>query len=418
MFRVAEPKKPLQLNNDTTYGGADLSLNNTLIRCVVVVTYLCQILLLYSRSTFEPVCGLVLAFCSAILMFTPLYYVPVCLILLTPHAVGTVIMGRLSQYMYMGFMLIFRLFIIRFKVTFKMADMAWLFLGLFNWAHTVIYLTSTIGTEKLAIILILTLWMIYIRCDSHKNEGIYDRFLLAFAFAILFNAMVSLVSRSAASMYESSDRMGIIGFGSSDPNIAAMIITVGIAIFMSSNLIKIWLKIVACILLFFSLITTVSISGLIAAVLVVLIFAIIMNKDKKNVSVLLVILLGALIAVYIFPMLGIMGEKNAAGETVNYLEYFQEKLNEKAGNFAGNDIDNATSGRSELTRMNLQFLSEQSALKQLFGGNHVNPLGVNVSHNSFADIMLRFGYLGFVVVFIIMCYSPLCRIIVLYPNLQ
>ena len=396
MFRVAEPRKPLQLNNE----------NATFIRCVVIVAYLCQMLLLYNRSTFEPICGLILAACSAMLMFTPFYYVPVSVVMLTPHAMGTVILGRLSLYTFVGCLLIFRLFIVRFKITFTLTDLWWLFLGLFNWIHTLIFLTDYIGTEKLAIMLFFTLWMIYIRCDSHKKQDIYDRFLLAYAFAILVNATVSLFTRSAT-IYESSDRMGLIGVSSNDPNIAAMFITIGVAIFMSSNLIKIWLKIIACVLLFFSLITTVSISGFVAAVLVVLIFAIIMNKNKKNISVLLVILLGALLAVYIFPMLGIMGEKNTAGETVNYLEYFQEKINEKAGSFLGEDIDNATSGRSELTHINMQYFAEQSGLRQLFGGNHVNPLGVNVSHNSFADILLRFGYIGLIIVFVIMCYSLL-----------
>ena len=168
MFRVAEPRKPLQLNNENANAGVDLTLNNTFIRCVVIVAYLCQMLLLYNRSTFEPICGLILAACSAMLMFTPFYYVPVSVVMLTPHAMGTVILGRLSMYTFVGCLLIFRLFIVRFRITFTLTDLWWLFLGLFNWTHTLIFLTDYIGTEKLAIMLFFTLWMIYIRCDSHK----------------------------------------------------------------------------------------------------------------------------------------------------------------------------------------------------------------------------------------------------------
>ena len=404
MFR-AKQWQPSAIKYDNSQQN-EITANSVFIKCVIVAVYICQMLLLFSRSTFELVLGPVLAICIIILMFTPYYYIPVAVVFLTTHALGTVILGRISFFVLMGFMLVLRLFIVKFKNNFNLSDIAWMLLGLFNCFHLAVFMYDSIGSEKLTIIVVFTLWMIYMRGDTRSKEEVFPNFWLAFAFAITTNAVVSLLSRSAT-MYETSDRMGIIGFGSNDPNIAAMVITLGIAILLSSQKTKMWVRITALIILFFSLITTVSISGLIAATFTVLVFSIIMNKNKKNVSALLIILLGALVAVYLFPMLGIMGQKNAAGETVNYLEYFQEKLNDKMSNFAGSDIDNATSGRSELTRMNLEYLFEQSALKQLFGGNHVNPLGINVSHNSFVDIMLRYGYLGFFAVFLLMIYSVL-----------
>ena len=130
-----------------------------------------------------------------------------------------------------------------------------------------------------------------------------------------------------------------------------------------------------------------------------------MNKDRKNLSVLLIIILVAAVAISVFPMLGIVGGENASGEAVNYLEYYQEKLSNKVAEFLGGDYDSATTGRTEITRLNIEYLLEQPALNQLFGGNHVNPLGINVSHNCFVDVMLRFGFVGFVFVFAVMCYS-------------
>ena len=253
---------------------------------------------------------------------------------------------------------------------------------------------------------IFTAWLIYLRCDTRRDKDVFDKFLVAFAVAVTTDAIISLVSRTATK-YDASDRMGIIGIGSSDPNIAAMIITLAIAIIISSQRLKVWVKIVALVILAFNLITTVSISGFLAVVLILLVFAIVMNKNSHNLSVLLVIVLGVVLAVYLFPMLGITGEENAAGESVNYLEYFQEKLYDRVGRFFGDDLNRATSGRSELTRLNLEFFFEQSALKQLFGGNHVNPLGINVSHNTFADLLLRFGYIGTFAVIIMIIYSLL-----------
>lgn len=384
--------------------GVDLSLNNIFIKGVLVLSFVCQMLVLFNRGTFEYMVGPVMTVCFVVLTFTPYYYVPFAIVLLTPHALGTVFMGRLSIYMLLGFLLVLRLFVVKFKTNFVLIDLAWLVLGLFNCAHLYWYMFDHVGSEKLTYMVIFTLWIIYLRIDNRRDTGLINNFILAFGAAITTNAAVSLVARTATK-YAASDRMGLIGIGSNDPNIAAMMLSLGIAIIISTQKIKMWIKIVCLMVLFFSLITTVSISGLFAAALVILGFSVIMNKNRHNLSVLLVLILGAVLAIYLFPMLGIMGEENAAGETVNYLEYYQEKLYDRFSSFVGNDVDSATSGRTELTRMNLEYFSEQSAMKQLFGGNHVNPLGVNVSHNTFADNLLRFGYVGSFVIILILIYS-------------
>ena len=176
--------------------------------------------------------------------------------------------------------------------------------------------------------------------------------------------------------------MGLIGIGSNDFNIAAMIISLGIAVTLSSKRLKMWFKVAGVMIMCLTIITTVSISGFLAILLVMLLLAAIMNKNKHNISILLIIIFGALLAVYVFPMLGIMGGEDASGETINYLEYYQEKLTDRFDSFLSNNYDDATSGRTALSRLNLKYFSEQSAMTQLFGGVDTNPLGEGVSHNT------------------------------------
>ena len=47
------------------------------------------------------------------------------------------------------------------------------------------------------------------------------------------------------------------------------------------------------------------------------------------------------------------------------------------------------------------------AVTQLFGGVPVNPLGLGVSHNSYVDLVLRFGYLGASAIILMIFYSTI-----------
>lgn len=402
MQGIANLTNPEQLNNPQK--GVGLTLNNVFVKCVIIMSFICQMLVLYNRSIFESVTGPILALCIVILTFTDYYYIPFAIVLLTPHAIGTVIMGRISFYVFMGAILALRLLIIKFDIVFTLSNVLWLMLGLFNVLHLNIFMFEHVGSEKLTYMAIFTAWIVFLFADKRRDSEIVDKFFLTFGIAIVTNATVSLISRTATK-YVASDRLGIIGIGASDPNIAAMMLTLAVAIIIGSKYLKVWLKIVLVLIPMLSMITTVSVSGVLAIVILFLIFGIAMNKSGDNLSVFFLIILGALIAVYIFPMLGIMGEENAAGETTNYLEYYQDKIYNRVGAFFADDIDAASSGRTALMQKNMEFLREQSAIKQLFGGNHVNPLGINVSHNTFADIALRFGYVGLFAVIIMIIFS-------------
>jgi len=89
MTSVAKFEKMQQVNIVQEKNDTDLTMNNSFVRCIIVVSYLCQVLLLYDRYTFQNYIGLVLTFCVAILMFTDCYYIPIALIILTPNVFGT-----------------------------------------------------------------------------------------------------------------------------------------------------------------------------------------------------------------------------------------------------------------------------------------------------------------------------------------
>ena len=404
MTSVAKFEKMQQVNIVQEKNDTDLTMNNSFVRCIIVVSYLCQVLLLYDRYTFQNYIGLVLTFCVAILMFTDCYYIPIALIILTPNVFGTLFMGRVSFVTVLGVALVFRLLITKAKVNFNISDIVWITIGLCNCLHLHFFNAGHTGIEKIFSMLMAMFWLIYIRIENRKNDGAIEKFLAAMSIAVTTNAAVSLLTRKAT-LYEHSERLGLIGLGSDDPNIAALAITTAIITLISTNYVKVWAKIVSMLILFLCLITTVSISGFLAVIGTVLIFILFTNKERLNLFAIVSLIIVAILAIVIFPNLSIVGEKNDYGETTNYLEYYQEKIGERFDAFVNDDLDAATSGRTKIMRTNLDYLSEQSTISQLFGGYPTNPLGLGMSHNSYADMILRFGYIGAIGVVMLLVYS-------------
>ena len=367
----------------------------------IIALYVCEFAVIYNRS-FEKITGPIMAVCMLFLIFTDYYYVPFTVILIPGGALGTVIMGKLSVYYLLFPLLILHLIITKCNVSFRWSDLVLFALGLFHIVHLAIFENYVQYVPKLVFMTAIICWFLYIRCLSRRDDGLIGRMLLSLAMTITVNAGASLLTGNY-SKYESADRLGIAGIGGNDPNIAAFIIGIAVAVLLSTKLLKVWVKIPLLFLLFTTLITTVSISGMIGNTVIILSFLIFMNKNKRNFSVILTIILVAVIAIGVFPMLNIQSE--STNQSTNYLEYYQEKINDKLGAVKNKNYAEATSTRSELLNQNLKYFSEQSAVHQLFGGNRVSPLNVNVSHNSFADILLRFGYVGFVAVILMLLYS-------------
>ncbi len=383
---------------------AKKQINNVVATVSMVLIYVLYAVMLYTNRGLEHLIGPVLAVAMVAITFTDYYYIPFAVIMVSPHAIGTAFMGRVSFFFLLGALFVLRLFVIKFATSVTLKDIFWLFVAMFNCLHLYIFLGERVGTTKLAYMAIFFIWAVHIMCEIRKNNEFMRNVFLAYAITVTTNGLVSFISGSATK-YANADRMGMIGVGSNDPNIAAMHITLAVAIILSTAHLNSWIKIACLASLALSLSTTVSISGFLGVALVVLAYIAFSKKDSRNIRFVVLLIICALLIIYIFPMFSTIQNEDTGRTLTSYIEYYQDKLYEKFTSFATGDFENATSGRTFVAGQNIAFFLEQSPIRQLFGGNHVDPLGILVSHNSFADNLLRFGFLGSLVIFIMMAVS-------------
>ncbi|WP_243495810.1 hypothetical protein [Priestia aryabhattai] len=181
--------------------------------------------------------------------------------------------------------------------------------------------------------------------------------------------------------------------GTQEPNVMALYINISILFLLYLNM-QIKKKILLLILLYTGLFLTVSISGLVLNLSIILIVLLLNKKTyvsiKHNLSYFITLL---------FVILSVIFLRNYLSFLEIPLERFQEKLNYVLqGNF-----NSATTGRTELNDMYLQHFKEMALHEQIFGvftlngnnmWNYLHLVKVNVSHNTFTDMLYSFGVLG------------------------
>ncbi len=376
-------------------------------RFAVAAVFLCEFLVIFNRSL-ETVTGPIFVITMTFLQFTDYFYLPFAVTSVVYGALGTMFRGSLGVYLLLLPLLALRLIITKFSVKIRLTDFLIAAIGLYHIAHLYFFESGYFVTgynnqvKKLIFMISLVLWFCYIRSLERSNNGIINKTLLALSLSIATNALASLITGNASN-FDSNDRLGLSGIGGNDPNIAAMFLCIAFAVILSSWYLKNWMKAPLICILMATLITTVSISGLIGMVLILFAFLFFMNKDKRNITLFLAIILIALLVISLFPLLNISSESES--KPTEYLDYYQQKLTDKLGALQSENYTDTTSGRLYLSRINLEYFSGQSAVTQLFGGISVNPLGHNVSHNSFVDILLQYGYFGLTAISLMVIYK-------------
>ncbi len=377
-------------------------------KIAVALLFVCEFLVIY-KPNLEIITGPILTVCMIFLMFTDYFYVPMTVIIVPLGTLGTIFAGKIAIYYLLFPLLLLRITVTGLKFKVRLSDFTLLVLGALHilqlmliegYMHnikTIVYMAATIC------------WFIYIRCLARGDDSLVDKVLVSLAVCITVNALASMFTDNVYSKYTSADRLGIAGAGTDDPNIAAMYLCIAFAILLSSQNLKIWMKIPLILLISLSLISTVSISGLLAFAVIAFAFVLFMNKNRKNVLIIVSLVVVLLIAISVFPLLGLSSESEI--NSTNYLEYYQTKLEEKIGHLQNRNFDDATSDRTVNTTNNLEYFSAQPIVNQIFGGNSANPLNILVSHNSFADILLRFGYFGLFTLIIIIIYGTYKQLI-------
>jgi len=148
------------------------------------------------------------------------------------------------------------------------------------------------------------------------------------------------------------------------------------------------------IIIFFAIIRTGSLTGMLCIMIILIIFALKDRSLGKKVRRVMIILLGVIL-VFGIIMSGASIIENA------YIEFIVNRIHKIIAEISLLDFNSATSGRMEIAQIKLQYFFGQSFFGFLFGGNSLFVGAPFVSHNTYIDLLLRFGIVGTLFIIII-----------------
>lgn len=83
------------------------------------------------------------------------------------------------------------------------------------------------------------------------------------------------------------------------------------------------------------------------------------------------------------------------------------RIYEKISQFAVGNIREFTTGRSYRALSNLEYAFNRVGIKWFLGGEAIPPDGLLLSHNTYVDLLVRFGLIGFLCIMVRVLYCAL-----------
>lgn len=231
-----------------------------------------------------------------------------------------------------------------------------------------------------------------------RNEESLQRLIRGIALTVVLIGIHAVIT-GGVEFYEQSKyseqvlRKGILGVGIGDANFSCYLLLIGtLCIWYAKNVSRIWKIVCTCILLN-AMTITLSVTGLLGLLLISLLAALLGKEKSKSLIAFFAI------AITVVCLLQVYIELPASwhNETLDgYILRVEEKLFQaQAGNYEA-----ATTERSYLANLYINYIFNQSFLPMLFGGNKVIAVGSAVAHNTYLTLMVQVGILGAGAIFV------------------
>ena len=255
-----------------------------------------------------------------------------------------------------------------------------------------LYLSGFLGLERTIITFFLAGWFLIIMDNIERRQDTLSDFFFHMTISITLIALHSFIYQGFG--LDSIGRVGLIGLGSvMDPNYSALILNCGLSLLLFQRSHS-SLRLIMGIIIFFAIIRTGSLTGMLCIMIILIIFALKDRSLGKKVRRVMIILLGVIL-VFGIIMSGASIIENA------YIEFIVNRIHKIIAEISLLDFNSATSGRMEIAQIKLQYFFGQSFFGFLFGGNSLFVGAPFVSHNTYIDLLLRFGIVGTLFIIII-----------------
>lgn len=175
-----------------------------------------------------------------------------------------------------------------------------------------------------------------------------------------------------------------------DPNYMGFFFTIAAFALLTLKLFHPKLRAVLIITLYAMMLSTLSITMIVVNAILWPIYIVLTKKLNLKIFIIFLVILAILIGLYFvgvnFPNTPVLGALSL-------------RIQDKLDSLISDNLNEVTTGRTNLTLRHWEYFKSQSFLKMLVGMNASSPLKVSsdlssVAHNEFVDLLLNIGILG------------------------
>lgn len=245
--------------------------------------------------------------------------------------------------------------------------------------------------------------IIVIICKNKNNTDFYSELLYSIGIMITFSAIYGFFRGSVINYGNFIRKSTTI----SDPNYSALFLNLGMFSILGNKKFSKKEKTFTTIIIFMSLIFTVSMTGIVGFTIFLIAYLYMQNKRKSLKYILIFLIIG--VVFICIPL-----KKDNALYGIQY----------RIKNMESQSADDISSGRIGIAKQYIAKFSNLSIKEFLFGGNNtvsgeyreesVEEIE-NVSHNSYIDMLFMTGICGTLCILLTFCYS-VYNLITKYKN--
>lgn len=259
------------------------------------------------------------------------------------------------------------------------------------------------STYESVILMMGFVGMWHLISEFNRNEELKERMMSIFVFMCISSMIYAVMNGNINMSYDmGSDSGGALDFlgrysgTQKDPNYMAFFLCAGFAFSLTQQRLRLWHKVVLCVIMFGAISLTGSMTAL-ACSLSTLAFYVLISKKLTGIKRFLLILTSCLLILLIFVFL--ISEGTGDG----FFGVYRIRLGDIMDSAIKGNFSGATSGRTMLQSRYYDYFRSANLFRQIFGGYCVNAYLLKgepfatigaAPHNTYLDIMFTCGLFG------------------------
>ncbi len=309
-------------------------------------------------------------------------------VVIANDALATIFMDRISMWWVLALFIIVDFTHVKNKICMRQMSLFIIatFMALQPAFTGLVGLNSTIAT-------LLYLYILLMQFFNSEKQYFLSRMMVSISVIVCLIALHTVItggvtySEDADTMIDLVIRRGILGVGRADANFSSLLLCTGMACTLCNQSFGKLLKIIIGVLILGAMTVTMSTTGFLCIILVVLLSLLINSNFSRWVNKLILFLVGI---IFLFSFYSNLPDNQRNPN----IDAYVERMEGKYLSLVAGDMTDFTTNRSDLSERYMNYINhEQTLLGVIFGFNNIQIYDL-APHNTYIDFLLQFGYLG------------------------